>query len=39
MWADLEKRMTSNNGQKALQTFSPTFDDLVREPVGKDFAW
>jgi len=38
-WANLEKRMTSNNAQEALQTFSPTLDNLVRKSVGKDFAW
>ena len=36
---DLQKGMTSNHTQKALQTFSPTFNNFVRESVGEDFAW
>jgi hypothetical protein len=30
--------MPCNNAQKTFQTFSTTFDDFVRETIGKDFA-
>lgn len=31
--------MTSNDGQKPLQAFTSGLDDLIGEPIGKDFAW
>ena len=30
--------MPSNNRQKTLETLPPSFDDLVREPIGEDLA-
>jgi hypothetical protein len=34
----LQQRMPSNDTQKPLQAFPPSFDDLVREPVGEYLA-
>lgn len=34
----LKQGMTSDDSQEPLQALSPSFDNLVGEPVGEDFA-